>query len=178
MGKKIVSVFLSGFLLAFFTGTALAQHSHSHGAPSSANSGMGSQEMSMKSQPAQSLTVEGYKITFEVMDMSAHMAMPGMKGMSMPGMKGNPQQGGSEQSKSHVIMVTVQDTASKEIISDARVAYTILSPSGKKEEGKLEWSGDHYGGGFNPAEKGQYQVQVMVEGGGMEREAKFTYEPK
>ena len=178
MAKKIISVLLPGFLIAFFAGAAVAQHSHSHGAPSTATSGMGSQDMSMKSQPAQSLTVEGHKISFEVMDMSAHMAMPGMKGMSMPGMKGNPAQGNSEEMKSHVIMVTVQDTASKEIISDARVAYTIVAPSGKKEAGKLAWSGDHYDGGFNPAEKGQYQVQVSVEGGGMEREAKFAYEFK
>ena len=178
MGQKVFVVFLSGLLAACFAGVALAQHSHSHGAPSTATSGMGSQEMSMNSQPAQSLTVEGYKITFEVMDMSAHMAMPGMKGMRMPGMKGNPEQGGSEQSKSHVIMVTVQDTISKEIISDARVAYAVLSPGGKKEAGKLEWSGDYYGGGFNPTEKGQYQVQVTVEGGGIEREAKFTYDAK
>jgi len=178
MGKKVFLVFLSGLLVVYFAGVSLAQHSHSHGAPSTATSGMGSQEMSMKSQPVQSLTVEGYKITFEVMDMSAHMAMPGMKGMSMPGMKGNPQQGGSEQSKSHVIMVMVQDTASKEIISDARVAYTILSPGGKKEAGKLEWSGDHYGAGFSPTETGQYQVQLMLESGGMEREAKFTYDAK
>lgn len=179
MSKKVVLVFLSGLLAAFFSGAAMAQQGGGgHGSPSSASPGMGSHEMSMKSQSVPSLTVEGYKITFDVMDMSMHMAMPGMKGMSMPGMKGNPQQGGSEQSKSHVIMVTVQDTASKEIISDAKVVYAILSPSGGKETGKLEWAGDYFGGGFSPKEKGNYQVQLMIESGGMEREAKFTYEAK
>jgi hypothetical protein len=179
MGKRVFGVFLSGLLVAVFSGAAMAQHGHGHGeaamlAPEKASS----HEMPMMSQTARSLIVEGYRITFEVMDMSAHMAMPGMKGMSMPAMKGSPQQGGHEQSKSHVIMVTVQDTASKEIISDARVTYTVLSPSGKKETGKLEWSGDYYGGGFSPKEKGSYQVQLMIESGGMEREAKFTYEAK
>jgi hypothetical protein len=86
--------------------------------------------------------------------------------------------GKAEHSQSHMFMVTLQDTASKEIISDAKVAYTILSPSGRKETGKLEWSGDHYGGGFSPKEKGTYQVLLMIEGGGMEREAKFTYGAK
>jgi hypothetical protein len=179
MDKKVFLVFLSGLLVASFSGVAMAQHSHGHGgAAMSAPEKPSSHEMPMKGQPAQSVTMEGYKITFEVMDMSAHMAMPGMKGMSMPGMKGNPQQGGSEQSKSHVIMVTVQDTASKEIVSDAKVMYTILSTSGGKETGKLEWAGDYFGGGFSPKEKGSYQVHLMIESGGMEREAKFTYEAK
>jgi hypothetical protein len=75
-------------------------------------------------------------------------------------------------------MVTLQDTASKEIISDAKVMFSVSSPSGAKESGKLDWSGDHYGGGFSPKEKGAYQVQLRIEGGGMEREATFTYEAK
>jgi len=110
--------------------------------------------------------VDGYKITLEVMDMSAHMAMPGMKGASMSGM---------EPSQSHVLMVTVQDMASKEILSDAKIKYALVSPSGKQETGKLEWSGDHYGAAFGPREKGAYEVQLTIESGGMERVAKFQY---
>jgi hypothetical protein len=75
-------------------------------------------------------------------------------------------------------MVTLQDTASKEIIADARVSFSVLSPSGKKENGKMEWSGEHYGAGFSPREKGTYQVELKIESGGMEREAKLTYEFK
>jgi hypothetical protein len=126
--------------------------------------------MSPGGKAGQSIIAEGWKIGFEVMSMEAHMAMPGMKGHSQHGTSGSH--------ASHSIMVTIQDTASKEIISDAKMACTILSPSGKKETGKLEWSGDHYGGDFNPTEKGQYQVQVKVEGGGMEREAGFQYRSK
>jgi hypothetical protein len=171
MGKKIIGVLLSGFLSVFFSGVAMAQHSHGHGSPSSSTSGMGSaHQMPMGKEAVQSTIAEGWKIGFEVMSMEAHMAMPGMKGHS--------EHSGSASSPSHSIMLTIQDTASKEIITDAKVAYTILSPSGKKETGKLAWSGDHYGGDFNPTEKGQYQVQVMIESGGMDREAKFTYEAK
>jgi hypothetical protein len=75
-------------------------------------------------------------------------------------------------------MVTLQDTASKEIITDARVSFSILSPSGKKENGKMEWSGDHYAAGFSPREKGSYHVELKIESGGMEREAKLKYEFK
>jgi len=171
MGKKIILVLLSGFLSVFFSGVAMAQHSHGQGSPSPSTSSTGSShQMPMGKQAVQSMIAEGWKIGFEVMSMEAHMAMPGMKGHS--------QHSASASSPSHSFMVTIQDTASKEIISDAKVAYTILSSSGKKETGKLEWSGDHYGANFSPKEKGAYRVQIMIESGGMEREAKFQYEAK
>ena len=171
MGKKVILVLLSGFLSVFFSGVALAQHSHGQGSPSPSTSSTGSShQMPMGKQAVQSMIAEGWKIGFEVMSMGAHMAMPGMKGHS--------QHSASASSPSHSFMVTIQDTASKEIISDAKVAYTILSPSEKKETGKLEWSGDHYGANFSPKEKGAYRVQIMIQSGGMEREAKFQYEAK
>ncbi len=178
MRKKLILALMASLGMIFLSGVAMGQHGHDHGTPSTAPPKGTSPKMQMGSQPDQSITVEGLKITFEVMDMSAHMSMPGMKGMSMPGMKENPQQGGSEQSKSHVIMVTVQDPASMEIISDAKVQYMLTRPSVEKETGKLVWSGDHYSGGFSPKEKGAYQFQLMIESGGMEREAKFSYEYK
>jgi hypothetical protein len=101
------------------------------------------------------------------MDMSMHA--------SMQKMKGNPAPGEMDHAKSHAFMVVIQDTASKEIITDAKVNYTLISPSGAKETGKLDWSGDHYGRGFNPKEKGAYQVQLQIDSGGMEREARFSY---
>ena len=170
MGKKIILILLSGFLAAFIPGIAVAQHQHGHESPPAAPQKGTSHSMHKASQPGQAATVEGAKITFEVMDMSAHM--------SMPGMKGNPQHGSSDHSKSHAIMVKIQDTASKEIISDAKVRYTLIRPSGEKETGSLVWSSDHYGGGFSPKEKGAYQAQLMIESGGMEREAKFIYSTK
>ena len=171
MGKKVILVLLSGSLSVFFSGVAMAQHSHGHGSPSPSTSSRGSShQMPMGKQAVQSMIAEGWKIGFEVMSMETHMAMPGMKGHS--------QHSASASSPSHSLMVTVQDTASKEIISDAKVTYTILSPSGNKEAGKLEWSGDHYGADFSPKEKGAYRVQIMIQSGGMEREAKFQYEVK
>ena len=171
MRKKVILVLLSGFLSVFFSGVAMAQHSHQHGSPSPSTSSKGSShQMPMGKQAVQSTMAEGWKIGFEVMSMEANMAMPGMKGHS--------QHSASASSPSHSIMVTVQDTSSKEIISDAKVTYTVLSPSDKKEAGKLEWSGDHYGANFNPKEKGTYRVQVMIHSAGIEREAKFQYEAK
>lgn len=169
MRKRWGLVLLSGLSLMFFSGTAIAQHGHDHGAPSKAvPKKAAAQEARVKSS-AQTLNVEGWKITFEVMAMDEHMK-------HLSGRSGG--HGGPDHSKSHSIMVTAQDMASKEIISDARVQYTLTSPSGGKESDKLEWSGDHYGSGFGPKEKGAYQVQLKIESGGMEREATFRYEAK
>lgn len=162
-----ISFVLSWLMVAFAGSGAIAQHQHDHGSTSapSAPKGQG-QEMSMKGGPVQSANADGYKITFEVMDMSAHMNMPGMKGSSM---------GAAAHAKSHALMVTVQDTASKEIISDAKVQYAITTPAGQKETGPMTWSGDHYGGSFSPKANGTYQVQIKVESGGAQREVKFQY---
>jgi len=171
MFREFAFLFLPALLAFTFSPMAMAQHGgHSHGGTTAPSPQTGkSHDLGMKSSPAQSMTVEGFKVSLEVMDMTAHKGMPGMKG--------SPQHGDGH-SQSHALMLTLQDTASKEIITDARVSFSILSPSGKKENGKMEWSGDHYGAGFSPQEKGAYQVQLKIESGGMEREAKLSYEFK
>jgi hypothetical protein len=170
MRKRLGLVFLSVLSLIFFSGAAVAQHSHDHGAPSKAVPKKAAPQEAREKSSAQTLNVEGLKITFEVMAMDEHMQhIQAAKGGS---------HGDADHAKSHSIMITIQDKASREIISDAKVQYTLTRPSGGKESGKLDWSGDHYGGGFSPKEKGAYQVQLRIEGGGMEREATFTYEAK
>ncbi len=189
IGKKLARFFLAGVFVISLGGVAMAQHGHGGmggmdmssqgkmssqgGMDMSTQGGMdmsthakSSSSMAMKDRPVQSESVDGYKITLDIMDMSAHMSMPGMKMGSMSD---------ADHSKSHAFMVTIQDTASKEIISDAKISYTLISPSGGKETGKLDWSGDHYERSFNAKEKGTYQVQLQIESGGMEREAKFSY---
>ncbi len=169
VARRLGLLLLVGIFGFVFTGVAMAQHGHGgHGSGGSASSDAGKgHSMSMKDRPVQSITVEGYKITLDIMDMTMHA--------SMQMMKGNPGPGESDHVKSHAFMVVVQDTASKEIIADAKVNYVLVTPSGKKEEGKLDWSGDHYGRGFNAQEKGDYQVKFKIESGGMEREATFKY---
>jgi hypothetical protein len=174
IGKTFELLFLAGIFVFSFGGVAAAQHGHdhggtdmsSHGSMSTQGSGSHSMSMSMKDRPVQSVSVDGFKISLDIMDMTMHT--------SMQKMKGNPAPGDSDVSKSHAIMVVIQDTASKEIITNAKVNYTLISPSGEKETGKLDWSGDHYGRGFNPKEKGAYQIQLQIDSGGLEREAKFT----
>lgn len=158
------------FLAVFWSGGwAGAQHQHGHGAPAApASKSPGAKEASTLKSTAQNLTAEGYKITFDVMSMEDHMKH----------LKTTQGHGEGDHSKTHSFMVTLQDTASKEIISDAKVQYLLSAPGGGKETGNLIWSGDHYGGGFTLKDKGTYQVQLKIESGGMERGAKFTYEFK
>jgi len=163
--NRLVLLFLCGFVAVFFSNAAMAQHQHDHGGtskPSAKPAGTPAEKGN-----AQSTVVEGLKVTFEVMSMGEHTKHAQGGG-----------HGQAEHSNSHTIMVTLQDSASKEIISDAKVQYSLATPSGSRETGKLEWSGDHYGGGFSPKEKGTYQLEVKIEGGGMERVAKFAYEIK
>jgi hypothetical protein len=170
MGKGFVGIlgavfFL--FILFLVSGEAMAQHGHDRGvAPPSSSKKSTSPEGLKAKGFAQSLTIEGWKVTIEVMGMGEHTK-------HAPKSSSHSE---TEHSKSHSIMVTIQDTASQEIISDAKVIFSVSSPSGAKESGKLEWSGDFYGGGFSPKGKGIYQVQLKIASGGMEREAKFLYE--
>ena len=167
--KVKMSLLMTFFVLFYGGGWALAQHQHGHGTPpASADKKAAPQGTVTSKSNSQIITVEGMKITFEVMSMGEHMQH----------LKTTQGHGRGDHSQTHSFMVTIQDTASKEILSDAKVQYTISSPLGGKETGKLIWSGDHYGGGFSPKEKGNYQVQVKIESDGMEREAKFSYELK
>jgi hypothetical protein len=162
MRRKIISVLASGLLALGLSGTAWAQHGHSHG-PSAAPS-------AKEAGPKEPLSVmaDGMKVTLEVMSMGEHMKHTA-SGAS---------HGQADHSQSHSLMVRLQDVASREIVSDARVAFTVTGPSGQKEAGKMTWSGDHYGAGMSLKEKGKYQLQFQVESGGMSRQADFSYEMK
>ncbi len=165
-------LFLVGTLVLGFAGIAMAQHGQGsgHGGKSTSSHGSGgsSHSMAMKDRPVQSLTVEGFKVTLDVMTSEDHAKMAKDHGSSH----------GGAHDKSHHFMMTIQDAASKEIISDAKVSFTVQTASGEKETGKLSWMGDHYGGDIELKGKGEYQVQFLIESGGMEREAKFSYSQK
>ncbi len=163
MPKHWIMIVMGAFIMLYSTGVAMAQHGHGgHSSPPKKSAPV----VAPKAIP--SATVEGWKISMEVMNMEEHMKH----------LKGSSGHGAAHHAQSHSLMVTIQDMFSKEIISDAKVNFTILSPSGKKESGAMEWSGDHYGGGFSPREKGKYQVHLLMDHGGLQREAKFTHEAK
>ena len=167
MNTHIIRGILAGLLIFCLSGAARAQHGHSHGAPA-VSKGTGAKDSTPAKGSVQMVTLEGVKISLEVMSMGDHI-----KHMT----KGSDH-GYADHGKSHSLMVTLQDVASKEIISEARIAFVISGPAEGKESGKLTWSGDHYAAGINLKEKGKYQIELRAESGGMTREAKFTRDVK
>ncbi len=167
IGKKFVIGLVTGVLVVYSLGAALAQHVGHEGPSAPASPKSPAHEKHMAKRPIQTVTMEGLKITLDVMTADEHIKMAKAHQ--------GAHHGGAGEMKSHHFMVTLQDTASKEIISDAKVTFTVQSPSGRKETGKLGWVGDHYGGDIDLKGKGTYQVILMIESGGMEREAKFQY---
>ena len=167
MNIHILRGIFTGLLVLCLSANGWAQHGHSHGAPA-AGKGTGAKDSIPAKESAQTVTLEGLKISLEVMNMGDHMKHTA-KGAA---------HSEADHGKSHSLMVTLQEVASKEIISDAKVSFVISAPSGKKESGKLTWSGDHYGAGADLKEKGKYQVQLRMDSGGTGREANFTYEMK
>src|ERR1035437_980710 len=169
-GKKMQWVIVLTISMTLGSGLAFAQHTHDHGATPATkmeHSGM-SHQMSMADRPVQSATVEGLKVSLDVMDMGMHVHMQGMKR--------NPVPDTYDSKQSQAIMVMIQSTASKEIVKDADVEITIISPTGEKKTSKVPWCGDHYGESFSPSEKGTYQVVVKVEGREGKRETSFKYQ--
>jgi hypothetical protein len=170
MFKMLYCLLLFGLQAFTFSPLAMAQHGgHSHSGGTVPSQPLEkSREMSTKGTSAQFVTVQGLRISLEVMEMGEHMKHTA-RGAS---------HSDADHARSHSLMVNLQDLASKEIISDARVAYTLSAPSGKKETGKLAWSGDHYSAAADLKEKGTYRVRLAIESGGMERQADFKYRPK
>jgi hypothetical protein len=168
--KKIrqgVIVLAASVILSY--GIAEAQHNHNHSVAPAAkmeHQGM-SHQMSMADRPVQSATIEGLKVSLDVMDMGMHVHMQGMKG--------NPVPDTYDAGQSQAIMVMIKSLALKETIKDAGVTITIISPTGKEKTSKTPWCGDHYGESFSPSEVGTYQILVEVEGQGGKGKATFKY---
>jgi len=167
--KKMQWIIILAICPTFWSVPAFAQHNHNHdhGAAPAARTEHGgmSHQMSMADRPVQTANVQGMKVSLDVMDMSMHIHMQGMKG--------NPVPDTYDARQSQAIMVLVQSLASREAIKDADVNITIISPTGKKEASKAPWYGDHYGKSFTPAEKGTYQMVINVEG--REERGKTTF---
>ncbi|MEI8172672.1 MAG: hypothetical protein WCH07_04210 [Deltaproteobacteria bacterium] len=168
--KKTQLVIVLAAAMTFWSGAAIAQHAHDHGAaPDMKHQSKGmSHGMSMANRPVQTATVNGLKIILDVMDMDMHVHMQSMKGFTLPDT--------FDQTKSQAIMIMIKKaSASQKIIKDADVTLTITGPTGEKKTSKLTWYGDHYGESFKTELQGAYQLLVKVEGNGLKGAAKFKY---
>jgi hypothetical protein len=155
---------MSGFLGVFFVGLmtfappAGAQHGHGGGAKAEA----------MKMDTKEVL-VEGMKITFMVMVNDEHKKM--LKDMKM--------KEAVEVGTTHNITVSLKDQHDKDV-SDAQINMKVIDPKGKDQIKPLKYEDmmKSYDAYFNLAEKGKYQILVLVKTGDRKRTAGIYYEIK
>ncbi|MDA8124211.1 MAG: hypothetical protein M0009_03365 [Deltaproteobacteria bacterium] len=168
--KKWFVVF--GVLFVFGIGEALAQHGHDHGAAAAAPAGnagmMMPHQMPLTAvRSLQSATVDGLKISVDIMGMGMHAHMQEMKGTPLPAT--------FDRSKGQAIMVTIEAADTKKVVKDAEVTVTVIGPKGETTTGKAPWYGDHYGASFGSDEDGTYRIVVAAVSNGVKREAEFKH---
>lgn len=174
--RKVLFVLMAGiFLIPMIAGAQMHNHGgHGNNTPakpaeSSDMKGMQHGHM-MMNRPLQTVSVEGLKLSLDIMDMDMHM--------NMQKMKGNPVPEEFAKGADRAIMFYVMDESSRLIIDDADVSYVITCFKGKKETGKAKWYGDHYGAPFKAKAKGEYKLKFIVDTEGKKRVGEFTYELK
>lgn len=129
-------------------------------------------------------TVEGMKITWEIMSMDKAMKVMDKEMMGKEGhkeeMKGMGGHGDMGKMASHHLSVQLVDAASGKEIKDAKVIATSFAPNGDEEkkvlytmviEGK-----NHYMEDFTFNQKGDYKIQLLIRRVGKDLVYSFDYE--
>jgi hypothetical protein len=151
-----VGVLLASLLV--FAPFAGAQHGH----------GGGAKDETMKMDTKEVL-VDGMKITFTVMANNEHQKM--LKDMKMSEVV--------EAGSTHNVTVTLSDQHGKDV-SDAQINMKVIDPKGKDQIKPLKYEDmmKSYDAFFNLAEKGKYQILVLVKTGDQKRTAGIYYDLK
>ena len=153
-----------GFLGVLFVGLlafappAGAQHGH----------GGGAKDEAMKMDTKEVL-VDGIKITFMVMLNDEHKKM--LKDMTMKEVV--------ETGTTHNVTVTLKDQHGKEV-TDAQINMKVVDPKGKDQIKPLKFEEEmkSYDAYFTLAEKGKYQILVLVKTGDQKRTAGIYHDVK
>lgn len=152
----VIGAGVLGMLIPAF---AWAQHSHGHG------SGAGSMKMDTRE-----VLVEGIKVTFQIMANAEHRKM--LKDMKM--------KDDIEPGTTHNVTVVLTDPSTQKEITDAAVSMKVVDPRAKDQIKilKYESSMKSYDAYFSMAEKGQYELLVLIKTVDQKRTAGISYELK
>ena len=101
-----------------------------------------------------------------------------MKGMKHVGMGMNTAMKDSMMAGTHHIMLEVTDAAIGKNIADASAKVLLVSPSRKNSSVDLKRMMSHFGSALTLDEKGEYQVTVSVNVGGVSKTTRFQYAVK
>ena len=153
-----------GFLGFFFAGlfaiAPLAGAQHGHGGEE--------KDKAMKTDTKEIL-VDGIKITFMVMANDEHKKM--LKDMKMKEVV--------ESGTTHNVTLTLKDPHGKDV-TDAQIHMKVIDPQGKDQIKPMKYEDmmKSYDAYFNLAEKGKYQILVLVKTGDQKRTAGIYYDVK
>jgi len=152
-----LGVFLGGLIMVF---APLAGAQHGHG---------GGEKDKARKMDTKEVLVEGMKITFMVMANEEHKKM--LKDMKMKEVV--------EASTTHNVTVALKDQHGKEV-TDAQINMKVVDPKGKDQIKPLKYEDTmkSYDAFFNLAEKGKYQILVLVKTGDQKKTAGIYYEVK
>jgi hypothetical protein len=152
---------------------------------------------SMMGKPIADVTVEGLHMKVWLMTQKHHKKMmekmkhDGMgmkdtsmtmnkdkKGMEHDGMKMDKATMEAMMAGSHCIMLNVTNAADGKEIANASANVLIVSPSKKSSSVDLKPMMSHFGDGLTLDEKGEYQLTVSVNVGGVSKTTQFQYTVK
>ena len=168
--RELFSAFLV-FLLAFSLGplSAVAQHA-GHQAPAAAGEKKTEAPPGEETSLTRTFLLEGFKTSFSIVALAEHKKM--LKDMKMK-IEVDPQ-------ATHNIALTLTDTRTNQMVSDAIVKMKVINPQGKDQIKLLDFTPamNQYAGDFNLSDKGRYQILILFKSSGMKRAAGFYYNLK
>lgn len=130
----------------------------------------GGMDMDPMGQEIHESTVDGYHLTYRLIDMKQKMEMmKGMKGMSMKGMD-------MSQMKSHHLMVFVTGPDGKPI-EDGKVGYKVEGPGGEQKTMAMGMKGG-FGADVDVAKPGTYEIKTKAVMGDKTLTDEFKYDVK
>lgn len=115
--------------------------------------------MGMMGKQIRQTTIDGYKLSYKVIDM--HAQMPG-----------NPEMAGTWH-----LMVSFKDSAGRPVTS-ATVGYLVRGPDGKVQKAMAMTMGKSFGANIKLTEKGEYAITAKALIGGKKIIDRFAYSPE
>lgn len=152
----LLGIGVLGMLIPCIAG---AQHGHGHG------SGAGGMKMDTRE-----VRVEGIKVTFQIMANAEHRQM--LKDMKM--------KDDIEPGTTHNVAVVLTDPSTQKEITDAAVSMKVVGPRARDQIKNLKYESSmkSYDAYFSMAERGKYELLVLVKTGDQKRTAGISYELK
>ncbi len=167
---KILLIFLM-FLAALFSLplAGIAQHAGHQmpGMPGMEGEKKPESSMGRETSSTRAFLLEGVKASFTIMPIAEHKKM--LQEMKMD-IEVDPK-------ATHNIAVTLTDTQTNQVISNAVVKMKVIDPKGKAQIKLLDFilSMNQYAGDFFLSEKGRYQILILFKAGGKKQAAGFYY---